>query len=124
LILPINRGGARSEVWTQMFADTLEVLIEVPDGIETGARGAAIAAGIGAGVYANFTEAVEQAVSVVRSTSLTGSIRPSTGPLEEYKRLLGAMREPWIVWPIWRRHKALGPRKNESNEKREIFALH
>lgn len=95
-IARLTGGGARSEVWAQMFADTLEVLIEVPDGIETGARGAAISAGIGAGIYANFTEAVEQAVSVVRVHKPDRKRTPLyLARYEEYKRLLGAMREPW-----------------------------
>lgn len=95
-IARLTGGGARSEVWSQIFADTLEVLIEVPDGIETGARGAAIAAGIGAGVYANFTEAAEQAVSVVRVHEPDRQHTPIyLARYEEYKRLLGAMREPW-----------------------------
>lgn len=92
----LTGGGARSEVWGQIFADTLEVLIEVPAGTETGARGAAIAAGIGAGVYANFTEAVEQAVSVVRVHEPDRKHTPLyLARYEEYKQLLGAMREPW-----------------------------
>ncbi len=95
-IARLTGGGARSEVWSQIFADTLEVLIEVPDGIETGARGAAIAAGIGAGVYANFIEAAEQAVSVVRVHEPDRKHTPIyLARYEEYKRLLGAMREPW-----------------------------
>ncbi len=33
-------GGARSHVWAQMFADVLDMTIEVPQGSEIGARGA------------------------------------------------------------------------------------
>ncbi len=92
----LTGGGARSEVWSQIFADTLQVQIEVPSGGETGARGAAISAGIGAGVYRNYTEAVEQAVSVVR----VHDPDPRHTPLylaryAEYKQLLGAMGQPW-----------------------------
>lgn len=95
-IARLTGGGARSEIWTQMFADTLEVLIEVPDGIETGARGAAIAAGIGAGIYANYTEAVDQAVSVVRVHEPDSHHTPVyLARYDEYKQLLGAMRESW-----------------------------
>ena len=32
-------GGSRSLVWTQMFADALQLAIEVPDGSEVAARG-------------------------------------------------------------------------------------
>ncbi|MBE7553885.1 MAG: carbohydrate kinase [Anaerolineales bacterium] len=95
-IVRLTGGGARSEVWTQMFADTLEVLIEVPDGMETGAHGAAISAGIGAGIYTNYTEAVEQAVSVVRVHEPDQRRTPLyLARYEEYKQLLEAMSQPW-----------------------------
>jgi len=40
--------------------------MQVSDGTELGARGAALSAGIGTGVYRDYAEAVEQAVSIVR----------------------------------------------------------
>ena len=47
----ITGGGSHSHVWTQMFADALQLPIEVSDGAEVAARGVAMAAGISAGVY-------------------------------------------------------------------------
>jgi L-xylulokinase len=92
----LTGGGARSEIWTQMFADTLQVRIETPSGGETGARGAAISAGIGAGIYQNYAEAVEETVSVVRVQEPNPQNTPFyLSRYEEYKRLLGAMHEPW-----------------------------
>ncbi|HKJ26595.1 MAG TPA: FGGY-family carbohydrate kinase [Anaerolineales bacterium] len=89
-------GGARSKVWSQMFADTIQVPIEVPDGNELGARGAALAAGIGAGIYKDYQEAVTEAVSVVR---LHGP-NPANTPYyleryQEYQRLVEVMKAPW-----------------------------
>ena len=37
-------GGSRSPVWSQIFSDTIQVPMEVPDGNELGARGAALSA--------------------------------------------------------------------------------
>jgi L-xylulokinase len=62
----LTGGGSRSQVWTQMFADTIGVPMEVCDGTELGARGAALSAGIGTGIYHDYSEAVAQAVKVVR----------------------------------------------------------
>jgi sugar (pentulose or hexulose) kinase len=45
-----------------MFADTIGVPMEVSDGTELGARGAALSAGIGVGIYRDYAEAVAQAV--------------------------------------------------------------
>ena len=89
-------GGSRSQVWTQMFADTIQVPMEVTDGNELGARGAALSAGIGAGIYSNYSEAVQEAVSVVRVHEPI----PINTPLyleryAEYQRLVDVMQAPW-----------------------------
>ncbi|WP_433476403.1 FGGY-family carbohydrate kinase [Spirillospora sp. CA-142024] len=59
-------GGARSEVWSQLLADTLGLAVEVTDTEEAGARGAAMLAGVGCGLYADISEAIERTVRVVR----------------------------------------------------------
>jgi L-xylulokinase len=63
-IARISGGPSRSETWMQMFADTLQVPIEVVAGTELGALGAAICAGVAAGVFGNFSEAVDSMVKV------------------------------------------------------------
>jgi L-xylulokinase len=89
-------GGSRSHVWSQMFADTIQVPMEVPDGKELGARGAAIAAGIGAGIYKNYMEAVQEAVTVIRVHEPDPANTPHyLARYAEYKRLVDVMREPW-----------------------------
>ena len=89
-------GGSRSAVWSQMFADTIQVPMEISDGNELGARGAALSAGIGAGIYRNYAEAVQEAVKVVRVHEPI----PANTPLylaryAEYERLIKVMQEPW-----------------------------
>jgi L-xylulokinase len=89
-------GGSRSPVWSQMFADTIQVTMEISDGNELGARGAALSAGIGAGIYANYEEAVREAVSVVR----VHEPLPANTPLylsryAEYTRLTNVMQASW-----------------------------
>ena len=92
----LTGGGSRSQVWTQIFADTLELPMEVSDGNELGARGAAMSAGIGTGIYRDYADAAQQAVSIVR---IQEPVRANT-PLylaryNEYRRLIGAMQTPW-----------------------------
>jgi L-xylulokinase len=89
-------GGSRSPVWSQMFADTIQVPMEISDGNELGARGAALAAGIGAGIYRDYAEAVGEAVSVVRVHEPI----PANTPLylaryDEYVRLTNVMQASW-----------------------------
>jgi len=79
-----------------MFADTIQVPMEVSDGNELGARGVALAAGIGAGIYRDYEEAIQQAVSVVRVHEPI----PANTPLylaryAEYERLINVMQAPW-----------------------------
>ena len=89
-------GGARSKVWTQIFADTIQVPIEVPEGIEMGAKGAAMSAGIGAGVYKDHADAVSRAVRLERRQDPDPEATPHyLARYEEYKELLQAMKEPW-----------------------------
>ncbi len=56
-------GGTRSEWWTQLKADTLQVPIEVATQPEPGTLGAALLAGYGIGIYTDLDEA-SQACSV------------------------------------------------------------
>lgn len=92
----LTGGGSRSQVWTQMFADAIQVPMEVSDGTELGARGAALSAGIGTGVYRNYAEAVEQAVSIVRVQEPVAANTPFyLERFAEYERLVKVMQEPW-----------------------------
>ena len=57
-------GAARSEVWSQMFADVLQVPLEVTSREETGTLGAALVAGAGSGIFSNIEEAAGHCVEV------------------------------------------------------------
>jgi L-xylulokinase len=89
-------GGSRSAVWSQMFADTIQVPVEISYGNELGARGAALSAGIGAGIYSDYAEAVREAVSVVRVHEPIAANTPHyMVRYAEYERTIKVMQEPW-----------------------------
>ena len=95
-VVRLSGGGAHSSVWTQIFADTLQLPMEVPDGIEIGARGAAISAGIGAGVYQDHADAVATAVKVKRRQEPNPDATPFyQARYAEYQKLVECMQEPW-----------------------------
>lgn len=95
-LVRLTGGGARSAVWSQMFADALMLPLEVPAASEIAALGAAIAAGIGAGVYADHEDAARQAVHIVRRHMPDPEATTKyLARYEEYRGLLDAMREPW-----------------------------
>jgi L-xylulokinase len=89
-------GGSHSTVWTQMFSDALGLPIEVPEGAEVAARGAAMTAGIGAGVYRDYADAVTKVVQVERVHQPDPQASPHyLARFREYKTILEAMKEPW-----------------------------
>lgn len=63
----LTGGGSRSEIWSQMFADALNLSVEVTDADEAGALGAAVCAGIGTGVYRSLEDARERTVRLLRT---------------------------------------------------------
>jgi L-xylulokinase len=62
----IAGGPVRSRIWMQMFADILETPLEIVEGSELGAKGAAMCAGVAAGVYGSFEDACSRTVRVAR----------------------------------------------------------
>ena len=72
----LTGGGSRSHIWAQMFADILEIPIDVPNGIEIGARGAAMAAGVGVGLYRDLAEGVRQTTEIERHHAPDPSMFP------------------------------------------------
>jgi xylulokinase len=67
----ISGGGAKSQLWKQILADTLGVELVTVNTTEGAAFGAALLAGVGAGLYSSVPEACQQMIS------LTGSTLPS-----------------------------------------------
>ncbi len=70
-------GATNSDVWIQMFSNILQTPIEVAEGRELGARGAAIAAEIGVGIYKDFFEA----------SNKTCKIKKTVYPSKEWKEI-------------------------------------
>ncbi len=60
----ISGGASRSRVWVQIFADVLQLPVEVVKGAELGTLGAAICAGVAAGIYPSFEKAAGSMVEV------------------------------------------------------------
>jgi L-xylulokinase len=92
----LTGGGARSQVWSQMFADILDVSVEVTRGNEIGALGTALTAGVGIGIYKNFDEATQQMVVVDRIHEPDHQhSKLYLEKFEAYKELINVMSDPW-----------------------------
>ena len=58
----VSGGGAKSDVWMQMFADAMGTDVVILCGTELGAKGAAMNAAVALGTYGSYREAVKAAV--------------------------------------------------------------
>lgn len=97
----LTGGATRSPFWCQLFSDTLGVPVEIPQGEELGAKGAAIAASIAAGLHRNYTEAVNAMTGTERryepSAAPDGTL---AGRFERYRHILTRLEG---VWPLFDR---------------------
>lgn len=92
----IAGGAAKSPVWTQMFADILQLPIELAASEELGAMGAAICAGIATGLFASFEEAVSRMVRVSHTVRPDPSMKSVyDGKYARYRRFLEALGPAW-----------------------------
>jgi len=63
-VIRCTGGATRSAVWMQIFADIMGIPMEIPEGTQLGALGAAMAAAVCSGVYRDFPEAVKKMVRI------------------------------------------------------------
>ena len=89
-------GAARSETWVQMFADVLQLPIELTACEELGAMGAALAAGVAVGLFGSFPEAVRAMVRVSRVVEPRKENREVyREKYSRYGRYVEALRGAW-----------------------------
>jgi len=74
-------GGARSPVWTQLFADALDMPVEVPAVAEAGALGAAVLAGLGTGLWPDL------AAAVAATTSIRATVAPDADGVRRFDEI-------------------------------------
>jgi L-xylulokinase len=94
--IKLTGGGSRSPVLSQMFADILNVQMDVPNTTETGTLGVAISAGIATGIFKNYEEAVEATISVSKKYFPSqDNYVLYQNKYQVFKSLITQMEEPW-----------------------------
>ncbi|OUS19992.1 carbohydrate kinase ['Osedax' symbiont bacterium Rs2_46_30_T18] len=89
-------GGANSEIWSQMFADVLNVPIKISCGSEIGAKGAALSAAVAVGLFADISSAVVAMCSIDKIYQPNAGLSPSYQKrYQHYQLLVKVMAEPW-----------------------------
>jgi len=92
----LTGGAARSSVWVQMFADALQLPIEITAGTELGSLGAAICAGLATGHFSSFEQAAARMVRVACTYS------PDPAKKCVYERKYAAYRKAIeTLGPLW-----------------------
>ena len=83
----LSGGAANSDVWVQIFADVLQIPVDVVEDKEIGAWGAAMAAGIAAGIYPDYPSAI------ARTVKITKTVYPDPSRRETYEKKYGVYRK-------------------------------
>ncbi len=93
-VIRLTGGAARSAVWAQMFADIFQVPVEIPDGSELGALGAAVAAAVACGVHPSYEAAVAAMTRVARRHAPNPALREVyEARYAKYLKAVGALRD-------------------------------
>ncbi|MHC4757554.1 MAG: FGGY-family carbohydrate kinase [Planctomycetota bacterium] len=93
----LTGGAAQSEEWIQIFADIFQTPVEIPDGTELGALGAAIAASVAVGNHPGYEEAIKAMVRFSRIQE------PDAGKKDLYKSKYGRYKKILsTLEPIWK----------------------
>ncbi len=92
----ISGGGSGSAEWIQMFADVLQLPIEVPKAKELGTMGVAMCAAVGIGMFPNLEEAAK-VFSVVKKEYTPNPERFAyyEKKYAAYKKLLKSLDDTW-----------------------------
>lgn len=68
-------GASKSEIWAQIFADICGLDVEVSEGEEIGALGAAVCAAVATGFYSDIAEATKSMCRITRTASPNPELR-------------------------------------------------
>ncbi|GAA0179741.1 FGGY-family carbohydrate kinase [Clostridium sediminicola] len=89
-------GAANSKVWVQIFADVLNLPIEIIETKELGALGAAMAAGVAAGVFENLKDAANKLVKIKqRVEPIRENVKIYQSKFELYKETSQVLDSLW-----------------------------
>jgi sugar (pentulose or hexulose) kinase len=110
-------GAAKSSVWAQMFADVLQMPMEITATEELGALGEAICAGVGSGIFASFPQAISHMVRIVKVVELDPVL-----PLVYEEKYVRCQSHIAALRNVWDRRR--GELKNPDKEGRHNDRAH
>lgn len=88
----LTGGAANSDVWAQMFADILNIKVEVVSDREHGCFGAGLSGAVACGIYPNLNEAIRRTVKTDRVFMPNGNLTEIYSvKYKKYKKLVKAL---------------------------------
>jgi xylulokinase len=92
----VSGGGAKSQLWRQILADTFDAELVTVNTTEGAAYGAALLAGVGAGAWPDVDTACDSCVKVTGSISVQRDMVPIyEDAYQSYTKLYPALRPTW-----------------------------
>lgn len=91
----VSGGGAKSQLWKQILADTLDAELVTVNTTEGAAFGAALLAGVGAGLYGSVAEACQQMISISGITRQSGDQEAYRDSYPQYRALYPMLAGPF-----------------------------
>lgn len=91
----VSGGGAKSDVWMQIFADAMDTDIVICSGTEFGAKGAALNVGVALGIYSGYEDAAASTVHEVKR------FKPDKEKHKRYQKLYGLYRKGYELSMDW-----------------------
>ncbi len=92
----LSGGAAQSDAWMQLFADVLELPVEVARGSELGALGSAICAAVAIGLYPDYPSAIAAMTRVERRFEPTAAL---AAVYRQKRQAFGAVER--ALAPVW-----------------------
>ena len=92
----VSGGGAKSSLWRQILADTLNVELVTVNTTEGAAYGAALLAGVGAGAWPDVDSACDECVNVTGLTAVQHDrVQIYESAYQAYTKLYPALKPSW-----------------------------
>jgi L-xylulokinase len=93
-------GAAKSRSWAQIFADVLQLPVEIVDANELGALGCAMAAAVASGVYADLKDAAKHMVKIKHRLEPNAATAPVYArKYLRYRSVSDALNGLWKSFP-------------------------
>ena len=99
LAIRMAGGVTKSEIWSQMFADIIQLPIEISSSTELGTKGAAMCAGVSVDVFADLEDAAKVFSKVIKTYEPNLKKRKIYDQkYKRYKQVIKTLSPLWSQW--------------------------